>query len=196
MRNTLILIIFSINLIGCSKEAKDDNRYNIYLTDDGDTLSYVNYRLYPNYSLFNKGQIDSVITSKSSQELIDGTFLLGITHKHSNKNRYLTFRSPDGYTFDNYINNPERSFIKDDFKFTDYRVELLNNYQDSSSAPTSMHQLLVAIDNLSNDTLVYQEYAFGRKPEHLAFSVLLYEDEQRKNEMHEIILDIIAKVDK
>ncbi len=182
-----------LTLIACGQHKNSENGYNVLVTEKGDTKWFL-FKVLGNYDLHQREDYDSIIFDKLSQDQILESYLFGIKKRDSPINKYMTFRGLENSTFQDYT-HPTAIFLSKEYHLDNFRIEVLQNYSDSTIAPISMHHLVCAIDNLTNDSLIFQQADFTLESNYVVFNLISYERKEIMLEMHDIMLRLIDKDD-
>jgi hypothetical protein len=198
MRIIVILLIIPL-LQYCGTNEKPEG-INLLITDEQDTVSYfyydngklAKYRVYDRQS-----NLDSVIQSKSAQSKIRGDLVFGIKSKENPLNYFLVFRGVLPRRFE-LATKPQTQFLDEEFGITsNYRVDLTENYIDSTTSPIRKIETFAAIRNHTNDTILFQDniYAFrDKKMDEVILSIVVYDNDKTREEMRLLLNDAVTKM--
>ena len=122
--------------------------------------------------------------------------MFGIKDKIGKQNRYLVFRGftePESKLVE--TQKPQVPFLDKELAInSDYDVELVMNYIDSSSNPICKYEIQVAINKETRDTILFQEINYVIQGNNLVTSLIIYDNRDTREEMRLVCDDAVRAI--
>lgn len=180
-------MVFVFLFFACAK--KDPKGINFVVHDKDDTLAYFYYKGNEKYFFYDNEMIkkatrsDRAILSKMS-----GVFVLGLRNRIDSVDRLLLFKQDTRVDF-TMADKPRMPFLLYEELNIDskYDVAFSENYIDSSGQVIRKIETQLAVNNVSKDTIVYQELNYFNTIDASFIALFIYRNKSIREEMRLLI---------
>jgi hypothetical protein len=189
----VFVIIVSLFICSCGHKDKPQG-VNFAVMDKTDTLSHFYYEGHEKYQFYSPGGVDTLFSDKNILTKIPGQFKFGIKDRVGNPNRFLVFSKTSESPLE-FTKEPRVPFLGEELiTYSNYSVELFENYIDSTNGPVRKYETYVAIDRITKDTIIFQEVNYMIYKNNLLTSYIVYDNPDTREEMRLVLDDAKEKM--
>ena len=86
------------------------------------------------------------------------------------------------------------TFLEQEYLTPEYKIEPYANYLDSTQTPIRQYESYMVIDQVKNDTILFQEVSFYLLNGNLFTNYIVYDNLDTREEMRLLLVDVANKL--